>query len=249
MVWPELSAFDEIAYRAEGLAMVKDRDGLLSIRASLLEAGWAVSFMTMPEDVANAALVHELLGDLTSLVNGFAKADLPDESLFALAEGLHPVVEALFEAAGMPHVHANEGPNDGWLHPIFGPDGTQVGTAEIKLHDDAGDLEVWLTEGGHGGAPWELPVATVLRLEFPETGRRVDLAVRDELENRDENGAATVRDGATNYFVFPGETDADASWLMGEDFAAKAVLSWEGATSGEFVLRPHVHHEEGEEEL
>lgn len=248
VVWPELSAFDEYAWRAEGLAMVKDRDALLKMRTALLEAGWAVSPASMPENVANRELVHELIGDLSSLVNGIATSDLPDVRLFALAEGMHPVVEALFEAAGMPHVHAHEGPNDGYLLPIFGADGGQVGTAEIKLHDDAGDLEVWLTQGGHGGPPWDLPVTTVLRLEFPETGRQVDLAVRDALENRDEDGAVTVRDGATNYFVFPGETDADATWLMGEDFAAKAVLSWEGATSGEFVLRPHVHHDEGEEE-
>lgn len=42
-----------------------------------------------------------------------------------------------------------------------------MGTAEIKLHDDAGDIEVWLTQEGHGGEPWWLPVATSLAMNFP----------------------------------------------------------------------------------
>ena len=66
------------------------------------------------------------------------------------------------KAAGMPHVHANEGPKGGFRFIVFGADGQQVGTAEIKLHDDAGDLEVWLTRGGHGGDPWRLPVGQTL---------------------------------------------------------------------------------------
>jgi len=247
VVWPELAAFDEFAYRAEGLAKVKDRDGLLKQRATLLEAGWAVSPKTMPENVANRKRVHQLLGDLSSLVNGFATNEISDERLFALAEGLHPVVEALIEAAGMPHVHANEGPNEGSLHPLFGADGAQVGTAEVKLHDDAGDLEVWLTKGGHGGVAWDLPVESRLKLAFPDLGKEVELAVREPAENRDEAGTVTVRAGATNYFVFPGETGADASWLKGADFAAKASLEMEGASTGGFVLRPHAHHEEGGE--
>lgn len=247
VVWPELAAFDEFAYRAEGFAKVKDRESLLKQRAGLLEAGWAVSPPTMPENAASQRRVHQLLGDLSSLVNGFASKEISDERLFALAEGLHPVVEALIEAAGMPHVHANEGPNEGFLHPLFGPDGSQAGTAEIKLHEDAGDLEVWLTKGGHGGPAWDLPVDSRLKLGFPDLGKEVELAVRDATENRNEAGIAMVRAGATNYFVFPGETGAEASWLTGADFAAKAVLEMEGASTGSIVLRPHAHHGEGEE--
>jgi len=105
--WPELTAFDEFAYRAEGLAKVKDREGLMKQRTALLEAGWAVSPKTMPENAADTRRVHELMGDLASFVNGFAEVEVSDDRLFALAEGLHPVVEALIEAAGMPHIYAN----------------------------------------------------------------------------------------------------------------------------------------------
>ncbi|MEM9283498.1 MAG: hypothetical protein AAGA96_16870 [Verrucomicrobiota bacterium] len=241
--WPELVALDELAYRAEGLAKIKDREAVMVERTALLEAGWAVSPKTMPENARNPDQVHQLLGDLTSLVNGLAQSEISNERLFALVEGIHPVVASLIEAAGMPHVHANEGPNDGSLYPVFGGDGEQVGTVEIKLHDDAGDIEVWLTSGGHGGPAWDLPTDSILILTFPHLKKQVELAVRDSTENRDETGNVTVRDGGTNYFVFPGETGIDATWLMGKDFAAVAVLDLEAASTGEMILRPHIHPE------
>lgn len=249
VVWPELVAFDEIAYQAEGLAKLKDEAGILEQRPSILEAGRAVSVATMPANVVNKSAVEQLLKDLSSLVEGFADNDIESGHLISLAEGLHPIVAELIEKAGMPHIHASEGPNNGNLHPIFGIDGNQVGTAEIKLHDDAGDIEVWLTQGGHGGAAWDLPVDHVLKIQFTALDKQIDLAVRDKTENRDESDMVTVRDGKTNYFVFPGETGADAAWLMGEDFVAKAILNLEaaGATTGEILLRPHVHHGDEEE--
>jgi len=245
--WPELVAFDELVYRAEGLAKVKDREGLMGSREAMVEAGKKVSSVTMPANVADSARVEQLLGDLSGLVDGLDQSEMSDEKLFSLVEGLHPVVEAMIGAAGMPHLHASEGPHDGFLHPLFAAGGKQIGTGEIKLHDDAGDVEIWLTQGGRGGDPWDLPVATILTMEFPGLGKSITLAVRDAETNADESGAATVRDGATNYFVFPGGTGADPEWLMGEEFAAKAILRFEGAATDEFVLRPHVHRDgEGE---
>lgn len=242
--WPELVAFDDVAYRAEGFAKVKDRGGLVNLLPKVLETGRAISAQTIPGNVANRQKVEQVLGDLSSLVEGLAENDISDDQLFSLTEGLHPVVAALIESAGMPHIHANEGPNEGSLHPLFGTEGGQAGTAEIKLHDDAGDIEVWLTKGGHGGSTWDLPIDSTLKIDFPDLVKQVTLAVRDAGENRDEAGNVTVRDGATNYFVFPGETGVDASWLMGEEFAAKAELSFEGGSTGRIVLRPHAHHEE-----
>ncbi len=241
--WPELVAFDELAYQMEGHAKIKDAEGIRGMLGPLLDSGRAVSIDTMPSNVANQPMVEQTLGDLTSLVGGLGSESVPDEELFSLVEGLHPVVEALIEAAGMPHIHANEGPNGGYLHPVFGTNGDQAGTVEIKLHDDAGDIEVWLTRQGHGGPVWDLPVDSRIKLHFPDLKKQVQLAVRDAEENRDESGQITVREGATNYFVFPGETGADASWLMGADFAAKVAMNFDGALS-EFILRPHVHAEE-----
>lgn len=142
-------------------------------------------------------------------------------------------------APAWPGDQVLEGPNDGFLYPVFNGEGTQVGTVEIKLHDDAGDIEAWLTRDGE---PWRLPLDTVLSLNVPELGKQVTLAVRDQERNEDESGASTIFEGTTNYFIFPGETGADASWLMGEDFKAKAELSFEDVTTGSFILKPHGHH-------
>ena len=136
--------------------------------------------------------------------------------------------------------------NGGFLFPVFDVDGKQNATVEIKLHDDAGDLEVWLKKGGYDGEALLLPTATVLTLEFPTLDRNVTLAVRDHERNEDESGNSTVLEAKTNYFVFPGETGVDATWLMGAEFAAKVELSFTNATTGSFVLRPHIHRDKSE---
>ena len=75
--------------------------------------------------------------------------------------------------------------------------------------------------------------------------RKVELAVRNTGDNEDEDGPPTNRGGKTNYFIFPGDTGADAAWLMGADFESKVVVSFEvdgvTYTSDEFLLRPHTH--------
>lgn len=242
--WPELNQLDEVAYRAEGFVRVGDFVTVRESFSELLEAGKAVTPATMPANAADPQQVETILADLTSLVDGLS-SDLDDQALGTLVLGLHPVIEKLIKSAGMPHIHANEGPNDGFLHPIFDGEGKQVGTAEVKLHDDAGDLEVWLTRGGHGGDPWRLPLDTTLALQFSDLGRAVVLAVRDRERNEDESGASTIQDGMTAYFVFPGESGADPSWLTGADFAAKAELQFGESTTGSFILRPHIHKEDG----
>ncbi|MEO0662743.1 MAG: hypothetical protein AAFZ87_14495, partial [Planctomycetota bacterium] len=178
MVWPELVRFDEIAYVADGHARTGDFDAVAGARAELLDAGRALTATTIPANVADRAQVEAFLADLTGLVDGVS--DEPDpESMGTLVLGMHPVIEELMKAAGMPHVHANEGPNGGFRFPVFDAEGGQLGTAEFKLHDDAGDVEVWLTQGGHGGDPWRLAVDTTLELHFPDLERGLTLAARD----------------------------------------------------------------------
>jgi len=244
--WPEITRFDDIAFRADGLARVDDIAAVRAMRTELLETGKAVTQTSAPTNSADPEQVELILGDLASLIEGLAAEELDDASLENLVLGLHPVIAKLIEAAGMPHVHANEGPNSGFMFPVFDEGGKQAGTIEIKLHDDAGDLEVWLKRGGYDGEPWRLPLETTLTLDFPASGEKVTLAVRDSERNEDESGASTIFEGATDYFVFPGETGADASWLMGSEFAAKVELSFGDATTGTFVLRPHIHRKNDE---
>ncbi len=240
VAWPELVAFDELAYQADGFARTEDLAALASCQEPLLALGREVTAETIPDDAADVRQVETVLGDLQSVIEALGREEEPAQAA-PLVLGLHPVIEELMKAAGMPHVHANEGPKGGFRFPVFGAEGAQVGTAEIKLHDDAGDLEVWLTRGGHGGQPWRLPVDTALALRFSDLDRDVVLAVRDRERNEDESGTPTIVDGTTDYFVFPGATDADASWLMGAEFAGKVELRADDATTGSCVLRPHVH--------
>jgi hypothetical protein len=143
-------------------------------------------------------------------------------------------------------------PTNGGILAVF----KGLGFLELKLHGDAGDLELWLytTAGkpswGQASAgkpvPFDIP-PTEITLTFPShPGKSVTMAVRDTEENKDEDDKPNMRDGKTNYFIFPGESDQDPAWLIGE-----TVTSWRGIVevslevggktlkSEPFVLVPH----------
>ena len=113
-------------------------------------------------------------------------------------------------------------------------------------YDDKGDLELWLAKDAAIAAPFDLPLAATVRVQFVDVGNRtVELRVRNATKNEDEAGVANVRDGRTNYFIFPGESGADAAWLVGAKFASivKVTFDADGRTytSEEFMLVPHTH--------
>lgn len=116
---------------------------------------------------------------------------------------------------------------------------------ELKLHDDKGDLELWLTKDGSGREPHRLPSSTVIALESRDPARSVRLAVRDAIDNQDESGVGHLVDGRADYFIFPGDSGADATWLQGSEFVGEVRLSCEtdGArfNSGWVTLVPHHH--------
>lgn len=244
VVWQQLTAFDEIAAKAEGLAQVGDLAALRQMQPDVVKLGTAVTPATIPANAKNPAGLQQPLADLAELLTKLSAAPLNDDDLKTYTLALHPLVAVMMTEAGMPHIHANEGPHGGFFHPVFAVDGKQAATLEIKLHDDAGDLEVWLVRGGRDGPPLDLPLDSVLKLDLPDLKRSVELRVRDSQQNAGEDGVSNSRGGLTNYFIFPGETGADAKWLMGTAFAAKARLTLPGGLSSEvFVLKPHVHHE------
>jgi hypothetical protein len=122
----------------------------------------------------------------------------------------------------------------------------QAEFAELKLHDDKGDLELWLTKDDAGGDPFDLSLDSEITVSFPKLeAKTVALWVRNSEKNEDEDGKGNIRDSKTNYFIFPGDTEADAAFLIGKDFASSVVISFVAGdvkyTTEPFELRPHTH--------
>ena len=144
---------------------------------------------------------------------------------------------------GHHHGHAHgHSPHHGIVKP-FASSGEQTGYVELKLHDDKGDLELWLTKDEAGKQPYDLPLDSVITVDFPKLGKTVKLQVRNTSKNEDEDGKGNIRAGRTNYFIFPGDTGVDPAFLVGKDFASKVVVSFNGGASKtrSFELKPHTH--------
>jgi len=150
------------------------------------------------------------------------------------------------ERASLPLHHNVTPAHDGVAAPLLDTKGRVAGWLELKLHDDKGDLELWLTENGEGGGALDISLDATPVATFPGLDNRmVKLNVRNTTKNEDENGVANIRGGRTNYFIFPGGTGADASWLMGADFKSTVSVSLHGwaatLSTLPFVLVPHSH--------
>lgn len=153
------------------------------------------------------------------------------------------------ERAGLPldghgHEHDDEGPHHGLIAPFSGA-GAE-GYLELKLHDDKGDLELWLAKDRGITEPFDLPLDTEVEVEFIDVdGRTVTLRPRDRERNEDEDGTPNIRDGRTHYFIHPSLEGEDASWLQGKEFSSivqvRFLRAGETVQSEEFVLRPHEH--------
>lgn len=120
--------------------------------------------------------------------------------------------------------------------------------AEVKLHDDKGDIEVWFGEDGDFKKPYLIDPRAKVSLRFYERSRSIDLAVRDLTSNNDETGVSRLKNGLSDYFIFPGESGSDATWLSGGEFIDEVTLtlqkSDETVHCETVTLVPHVHGEE-----
>ena len=140
---------------------------------------------------------------------------------------------------------AAHGPHEGRVAPFADESGVRAGFVELKLHDDKGDLELWLARDEGVTKPFDLPLETAPKVSFPVERKTVTLGVRNREKNEGEDGAPNNRGGQTNYFIFPGESGQDPRWLMGSTFHAPARVTFEANgrrfTSEEFLLVPHTH--------
>jgi hypothetical protein len=144
-------------------------------------------------------------------------------------------------------------PHDGVLAALR----AGAGFVELKLHDDLGDLELWVTDPT--GKPLDLPAGTVPSVIFLAREpiynlvenrykyQEVELRVRNSDGNEDEDDVPNMRPGLlTNYFIGPsgeGPDAPDATWLTGVDFCAvvevRIALEAETKVSTRFKLVPH----------
>lgn len=145
---------------------------------------------------------------------------------------------------------AVEGTRDGIAAPLLDAKGAVSGWVELKLHDDKGDLELWLDQTGGMQNPLDIPITETAQVSFLGSEKRsVTLAVRNAVGNEDEDGKANNRKGLTNYFIFPGDTGTDASWLMGASF--RSIVTIQVNRDGKplktqpFLLVPHTHGPSG----
>jgi hypothetical protein len=140
------------------------------------------------------------------------------------------------------HDHA---PHAGIVVP-FNTTHVEAGFAELKLHDDKGDLELWLTRNIAGTEPFDLPLNSKIKISFPNIDQKeIALHIRNSEKNEDEENNGNIRNNKTNYFIFPGKTGGDAAFLIGKDFITEAVIFFEANgilyTTDVFELHPHTH--------
>lgn len=143
-------------------------------------------------------------------------------------------------------IHHGASPTEGGIMSVLQTaDGKHVGFLELKLHDDAGDLEMWICRDGCMSEPLDFPATTSVTVTFPtHDNRSVTLAVRNMDKNEGEDGNENMRDGRTNYFIFPGESDQDPEFLIGEKFRSTTTVTFTADGTNyvapPFVLVPHM---------
>jgi hypothetical protein len=104
--WPNLKKLDDVAERCEALCDSKNIPELRKIAAAAKAAAVTVENDKIPANAKDKERVKTLQSDLKSLTDvlGDPKTEDGDE-LMGVLSSIHPIVEQLMEASGMPHVH------------------------------------------------------------------------------------------------------------------------------------------------
>ena len=164
--------------------------------------------------------------------------------------GVMALIKAAFPkdlTGGMAEVVDDIGPHEGMLAKFKDSSGKAIGFIELKLHDDKGDLELWIARDRGITKPFDIGATEKITVEFATAKEKsATLAVRNTGKNEDEDGHANMRGGNTNYFIFPGDTGVSAAWLQGTKFKSDVTISFSGSGTSyktdSFMLIPHGHH-------
>lgn len=107
--WPSLKKLDDLAEKCEALSETNDVPALRKIAASVKTAAVAVESEAVPKNAKQPEQVKVLQSDLKSLTDAISDPDKQDgDELTGVLAGVHPIVEQLMEASGMPHVHKTD---------------------------------------------------------------------------------------------------------------------------------------------
>ncbi len=121
--WPHLRDLDTVAGQAAGLAEKLDAAALRDLAPTLRAAVEAVAADAVPDQALRSNDVVTLQRDLRTLAAELKNVhQLSDPQLVDLAEGVHPIVAALFTAAGIPLVTAPESEPGQEPAPELAPD-------------------------------------------------------------------------------------------------------------------------------
>jgi len=199
--------------------------------------GSATGFTAWVQDAAGQKLCEPVKGDSHDNHSHF--------TITTMAPAADKFVISCGDQVSSISVHPGAAPiNGGIMSPLEDSEGKVVGFLELKLHDDAGDLELWICSDGAMSQPLDFLADTTITATFAtHSNRSVRLNVRNNDKNEDEDGNPTMRTGKTNYFIFPGESDQDPEFLIGEKFRSTTTLTFtcgnKAYTAPSFILVPH----------
>ena len=109
VTWNSLKKLDDLAERSEALCERKAVAELRKLAPAIKKAAAVVIADPVPVGAKDPGQVKVLQGDLKSLSDALTNPKQQDGvELTAILSGIHPIVEKLMEAAGMPHVHEDE---------------------------------------------------------------------------------------------------------------------------------------------
>jgi hypothetical protein len=103
--WPNLRALDELAEAAEAAAPNGPLPALRELADKIKPSAEKVAVDPPPNGAAKPDQVKVLQNDLKNLADALQPGTMPEAELRANLNSLHPIVEQLMAAAGMPHVH------------------------------------------------------------------------------------------------------------------------------------------------
>lgn len=155
----------------------------------------------------------ELVAQYKTVTEGLMQKQLKDEIIEkSMVINLHKDIK------DHEHTHDysasdehNHMPHSGIVKALY-LDKKEKAFIELKLHDDTGELELWITEDKEGQKPFILPLNTKIKVSFLNLEKNIELRISND---------------KTSYFIYLGDEEVGTSFLKGKDFSSIVKVSFE----------------------